>query len=288
MVKIIKDLASTEYYGDKTKLSYSKLSNYLNASEAQAYQDFISTDAMRFGRGFHHVFLNRLVGKTVTVETHEIDKRTKAGKELAAVLEASGEEYFRNGEQQECDFMCNAFFSSYPQDKEQAEIIDIFRAKGLIEVTIIWENENGFEFKSRLDCVYLDPETKTAYVLDLKTDGNLNADKLYWKYRDMNYDLQMYVYCRALIAAGYAYIKYYTLSTERETGAYCLSLYGDFDFFVQDSFKCAAFESGEKKYLLAINKFLEVREKVQNNIPLSHSLTSGVQKLNHPSYEDAI
>jgi hypothetical protein len=270
MVKILKDLDSTAYYGDKKRLSYSKLSNSLNTSEALAEKDIESTDNMRFGRAFHHIFLHRLIGQIVNVETHEINLKTKAGKELQEFLASKGEEYFRNGEQQECDFMCNAFFQSYEQDIEQKQVIDIFRDRGLIELTIYWTNENGYEFKSRLDCAYLDSATKTAYVLDLKADGNLNVDRLYWKYRDMNYDLQMYVYCRALIAAGYTNIKYYTLSIERETGAYCLSQYGDFDFSVQDSFKNAAFESGEKKYLLALNKYLEVQTKKQKNIPLSY------------------
>lgn len=285
--QLIRDLDSVSYYQNTPGLSYSKLSNYINTSEAQAVEPFQSTDDMRFGRAFHHIFLHRLIGVVVTVPTYEISKKSDAGNDLAAHLEKSGKEYFKPGEQEEADFMCEAFFQSYPQDPAQVEVVERFRTHGMIELTIIWVNEAGERFKSRLDSVVLDPSTGTAYVLDLKTDGNLDADKLYWKYRNWDYDLQMYVYCRALLAAGYRYIKYYTLSIERESGAYCLSEYGDFDFADSSSYKGEAFENGEKKYVTALERYRFIQSKINNKIPLSHSVTPGVRRLIHPAYEQA-
>jgi hypothetical protein len=281
-VEVLKNLPPEQYYGDRTRLSYSILSNYLNTSEAQAVAPFQQTDGMRYGRAFHHVFLNRMLHKSVIVKTYEVDRRSLAGRNLADYLETTHEEYFKNGEQQECDLMCNAFFSSYHQDKEQKEVIDFFRKYGSAEVTIYWLDENGNKFKSRLDMGVFDYDTSTAWVLDLKSDGNLNQEKLYWHYRDMNYDLQMYVYYRALRAAGWKNVKYYTLSCERKTGAYSLNKYGELN---SDGFANMAFDEGERKFYLALDKYKCIQEKIKNKIPLSHSLTVGIPLLIHPSYE---
>lgn len=284
---ILTNLSPKAYYVDTKALSYSTLSNYLDNNEIDAVTEFEDNDLARFGRSFHNLFLCRLSGQQTENVVYTLNRKTIEGRAQFEELQRTKHDFFINDELDEARLMTSRFLCSYVQDEKQKELINYFRKNGKIEVSILWKNENGQDFKSRLDYVVLNPREAVADVLDLKTDSNLasKTDRLYWAYRDKNYDLQMYVYCRALLACGYKKINYHGLSIARGSGAYFLTRYGQFDFTFADSYKCEAFQSGEEKYMSALARYAHIQNKLKNNMALSSSMSSGVIELTHPSYE---
>lgn len=275
---IIFNYPASSYY-KLPYISQSKLKNYIHSSEANADSSIISdTEAMRFGRCFHAMFLTGLIGKQQGIPIHNFDKRTKIGKEMyAEFLEKNITDYFNSADQANTALkMINNFHKSLPLHKNQLELVTRFRKHGEIEVTIFWQDSEGRKYKSRLDGLILDRDTRTAHIIDVKTTSkDLNPSRAYYEFRSMGYDMQMFVYYMALKSIGYEKINYhiFLMNTNGD--------YGIFNYLAGDQ----AFNDGAEKFQLAINKLDLINKKIENKQPLSSSITNDIDDLIHPALE---
>ena len=271
---------SSKLYYELPYLSQSLIGRYVNNSEYAAYyNEFTDTDSMRFGRCFHHLFLNQLLGRFVSCPTFEVDRRTNQGKLIYQDLIDRGiRDYFKSEtEVKEAYHLLKVVSESVKNKPNQAKLFDEFKTNGQVEVTIFWQDLDGNQYKSRLDGCILDVAKRSARILDLKTVASYPKTKnLYFNFRDNDYDLQMFTYISALRSCGFQDITYTLLLVERETGNY-----GFYNYTAGDS----AFNDGAEKFSIGLNRYLTAKNKIKNNVPLSASMSDDIDDVSHPQYE---
>lgn len=269
---------SAEKYYSLPYISQSKIGTYLNECEIVAHANkFEDSDSMRFGRCFHFMFLNTLVNRSIALPLIDINRRTKVGRE--AYKNLTDRDYWKSeSEILEAQHMMKVFNASIKNKPNQLALINDFKTRGMVEVTIFWVDQLGNKYKSRLDGLILNKDTRSAHIIDLKTTEKeiVNSDKAYYTFRSSDWDLQMFTYITALRSIGYVDINYTVIQIQRETGAY-----GFYNYLAGDS----AFNSGAEKFEKGLSNYLSVQEKIKNNIPLSASITKDIDNVFHPAYE---
>lgn len=277
---ILNNFDSVKYYS-LPYISQSKIGTYLNECEIVAYSnEFEDSDSMRFGRCFHFMFLNSLTNRSLALPLIEINRRTKVGRE--AYKNLTDRDYWKSEtEILDAQHMMKVFNSSIKNKPNQLALINDFKARGMVEVTIFWVDQLGNKYKSRLDGLILNQETGSAHIIDLKTTEKeiVNSSKAYYTFRSPDWDLQMFTYISALRSIGFKNINYTIIQIQRGTGAY-----GFYNYLAGDS----AFNSGAEKFEKGLNNYLRVQNKIKNNMALSASITEDIDDVYHPALEGGL
>ena len=146
------------------------------------------TSAMTFGTAFHAYVLEPEKFVQEYIVAPVIDRRTKAGKALAAEIEESGKIPISENDMEKIKAMAHNVLSN----KCAAALLS-----GEKEVSYFWtDNATGIDLKCRPDC--RTDLGGVSVIVDLKTCNNADTDAFFRDCIKYGYDLQAAMYTRGV------------------------------------------------------------------------------------------
>lgn len=236
----LQTIESVEYH-KRSEIGHSSLVRIMKSPAH--YREYIENPVeptlnMLLGTAFHAYLLEEEVFRRDFAVMPKFDKRTKAGKENAAIWEAenSGKTGLTAEQKQTIANMA----SSVKQHLGAASLL----CHGLSETSGFWrDNETGVDCKFRPDFLALDRSTNAITgLVDVKTCADASADGFSKAIVNYGYDVQASYYQDGLFELTGYRVPFYFIAVEKEP-PYAVAVYRTSDNIM---------EVGRKKYQAAL------------------------------------